>query len=271
MEPIPQPEGALTGNVLLYSSPEPLNKDLHAKLGVVPSDSPYGFARTANAVPIHVTEFGIGAVSFPIIFAGAEKQPLAVLGLREGENLFVDDKGVWEIGAYVPSFVRRYPFVLANDEKAERLVVCIDRSAPFLSEEGSVKLFENGEPSAYTQNALKFCETFEAERQRTESFVKLLSEHDLFETKQTHYAPPNPDGTQGAPVVVSEYWSISEAKLGALPAETLKTLQDNGALGQIYAHLLSLASWDKLLAKTLSMGLVFAPSEPTPTPAAANA
>ena len=32
------------------------------------------------------------------------------------------------------------------------------------------------------------------------------------------------------------------------PAEKLVELRDNGALGQIYAHLVSLVGWDRLIA-----------------------
>ncbi|CAN5177306.1 SapC family protein [soil metagenome] len=264
--PVAPPEGEISGNVLLYVHPEPLNKEVHGKLGLEPTDAPYGFAKAANACPLHVSEFGIGAASFPIIFAGETRQPLAVMALRENENLFIDEKGGWEPGAYIPSFVRRYPFVLANDDAQQRLVVCIDVKAPFLKEGGQIARFENDEASAYTKNALQFCQDFETERQRTESFVKLLTDLDLLETKQTHYAPPNADGTAGDPIVVSEYFAVSEEKLGALPAAKLKELQDNGALPQIYAHLVSLAAWDKLLARTLAI----APLTPA-TPTAANA
>ena len=264
--PVAPPEGAISGNVLLYVSPEPLSKEAHGKLGLEPTEAPYGFAQKANACPLHVSEFGVGAATFPIIFAGDARQPLAVMALREHENLFIDEKGAWEMGAYVPSFVRRYPFVLANDEAQQRLVVCIDTKAPFLKEGGQIPLFENGEASAYTENALKFCQEFETERQRTESFVKLLIDLDLLETKQTHYSPPNVDGTPGAPVVVSEYFAVSETKLAELPAAKLKELQDNGALPQIYAHLISLACWDKLLGRTLAIAPLFIPA-----PEAANA
>ena len=42
-----------------------------------------------------------------------------------------------------------------------------------------------------------------------------------------------------------------EAKLNALPAEKLKELRDNGALSQIYAHLISLLGWDRLIVKAM--------------------
>ena len=59
---------------------------------------------------------------------------------------------------------------------------------------------------------------------------------------------PGPDGTPGEPQKLAEYYAVSEDRLKALPAEKLAELRDNGALGQIYAHLVSLLGWDRLIA-----------------------
>ncbi len=64
------------------------------------------------------------------------------------------------------------------------------------------------------------------------------------------FTPRNPDGTAAAPQKIAEYFAVSEDKLKALPAEKLAELRDNGALGQIYAHLVSLLGWDRLIALT---------------------
>ena len=85
-------------------------------------------------------------------------------------------------------------------------------------------------------------------RARTDSFVKLLTDLDLFETREANFTPRNPDGSAGAPQKLAEYFAVSEEKLKALPAEKLVELRDNGALGQIYAHLVSLLGWDRLIA-----------------------
>ena len=42
-------------------------------------------------MPLTAPEFGAAAASYPIIFAGEERNPLAVMGVRTGENLFVND------------------------------------------------------------------------------------------------------------------------------------------------------------------------------------
>jgi hypothetical protein len=240
----------VAGNVLFYSSPEPLSRELHGKLGVKQLAGPFTFAAQGHVVPLTVAEFQYAALSFPIIFAGDLRQPLAVLGVNPGENLFVSDDGVFTNGVYVPAYIRRYPFVLAQDEAQNRMIVCIERQAAMFDEAGGdVPLFdEKGEPSAYTQNAIKFCEDFEGERRRTESFVNLIKDLDLLETKQATFTPTNADGTQGQPVVMAEYFAVSEEKLKTLSPEKLAELRDNGALERIYNHMTSLAGWDRLVA-----------------------
>jgi hypothetical protein len=244
-----QSAGGISGNVLFYVSPEPLNREQHAKLALVHNEKPYSFAATGTAVPLTVTEFAPAALSFPVIFAGEDRVPLAVMGLNNGENLFVNADGSIDAGVYIPAYIRRYPFVLANDEGQDRLIVCIDKGSSLLSEAGETKLFDDkGEPTEYTQNCIKFCDDFEAERRRTDSFVQLLKDNDLFELKTAVFTPTDEAGQPGQPQTVAEYYGVSEEKLNALPVEKLRELQTNGALAQIYAHLVSLVGWDRLIA-----------------------
>lgn len=257
------PESPITGNVLFYNQPEPLNLERHGKLGVNPADKPYGFVGVTNAVPLTVTEFSPAALSFPVVFLGEPKSPVAIMGLRQDQNLYVDDNGQYLSSAYLPAFVRRYPFVFANDDENQRMVLCIDRAAPFLVEGGQTPLFDDGKPSAYTEQAMKFCNDFELERQRTVNFVKVLEDLDLFEIKEATFTPRNADGSVGEVQKLAQYYAVSEDKLKALPADKLAELRDNGALGQIYAHLVSLLGWDRLVAMTLERA--------GPVPAAANA
>jgi hypothetical protein len=256
--------------VLFYSQPEPLSRDLHGKIGLRRIDKPYGFAAGTNVVPLTVGEFPLAALCYPIIFAGDRHQPLAVLGINQGLNQFVDEAGAYQIGAYIPAYIRRYPFVLANDQSGGRLVVCIDRAAPMLGEDYELAFFdEKGEATEYTNNCMKFCNDFEAENRRTESFVSMLKLMDLFEPRRAAFTPTNPDGTQGEPQPLAEFFAISEEKVRGLAADKIKELLDNGALPQIYAHLMSLAQWDRLVAVAASRQLLPAP-ETAPTPANVN-
>jgi len=243
-------QSPLSGTLLFYTTPEPLSRDAHGGLAVRSMEKPFAFASEGHIVPLTVAEFGFAAVSYPIIFGGDQKMPLAVMGINAGENLFIKD-GMYVVGAYTPAYTRRYPFVLAADEAQGRLVVCIERSAEIFVDSktaGSQPLFdEAGEPSPYTKNAIQFCEDFETERRRTESFVQLLTDNDLFHTREAVYNQPNQDGTT-TPIKMAEYFAVSEEKLNALPAAKLAELRDNGALEKIYNHLTSLVGWERLIA-----------------------
>lgn len=250
MAQTPAADSPVSGSLLFYTTPEPLSREVHGDLGVQRMEKPFGFAREAHVVPLTVAEFTFAAISFPIIFAGPERLPLAVLGINQGENLFVNEDGSFAMGGYVPAYIRRYPFVLASDESQQRMVVCIERNAAIFVDKAVAHqpLFQDdGEPSEYTQNAIKFCEDFEGERRRTDAFLKLLNDLDLFEMRETVFNVPKEDGTFD-PVKLAEYYAVSEAKLNALTPEQLAQLRDNGALEKIYNHLTSLIGWDRLIA-----------------------
>jgi hypothetical protein len=245
--------GQISGNALFYSRPEPLNVQLHSKMGLRRIDRPFEFAATAQAVPVTVSEFVIASLSFPIIFAGDRRLPLGVMGIESNVNMFVLPNGYFEVGVYVPGYIRRYPFVLAADTSREQLVVCVDRDANMLGDLPDLPFFDpSGQPTDYTKGCIQFCNDYELEVRRTESFVGLLTDLDLFETRKTAYTPNNPDGTPGEPQDIAEYFAVSEDRLKALPDDKLRLLSDNGALRQIYAHLNSLTGWDRLIAMVLA-------------------
>lgn len=251
----------LSGNVLFYRKPEPLSLEAHGKIGVKRIDQPFGFLKTAHAIPLTVSEFGTASGSFPVIFVGAEKTPVAVMGVRQGQNLFVDDAGNILPDYYVPAFVRRYPFVFAQDDSQDRLLLCVDREAPMISDNPDMPFFEGDQPSKYTQDAVEFCKEFERQRRATAEFVKLIDSYDLFEEKTVTFQPRDAQGNEGPQQKVADYWAVSEEKLMQLPADKFVELRDNGVLGAIYAHMVSLLQWSNILNRALR----------TPPPAAGNA
>ncbi|MHB8528441.1 MAG: SapC family protein [Caulobacteraceae bacterium] len=248
-----QGSGQISGDVLFYSRPEPLSAEAHRNLGLRRVDKPFAFAAASQIVPLTVTEFPITALSYPIIFAGERYQPVAVMGVSADRNMFIGPDGAFENGLYIPAYIRRYPFVLANDAAREQLVVCIDRAAPMLGVLPDLAFFDaKGEPTEYTKGCIKFCHDFETEVRRTESFSAMLKELDLFETRKATHTPMKIDGTPGETQTIAEYFAVSEAKMKALPDTKIRELLDNGAIGQIYAHLTSLIGWDRLIALAIA-------------------
>ena len=239
---------SISGNVLFYKQPEPLTPEHHTGLGVKRVDHPFAFVQGSHIVPLTVGEFAPAALSYPVVFVGEPKTPLAVMGLRQGENLYMTDQGDFRADVYIPGYVRRYPFIYANEQGSDRMILCVDRQADFVTDKFDVAFFEDGKPTEYTQNCVKFCNDFETERQRTTSFIKLLEDNDLFDQRTANFTPRNPDGSAGQPQKIADYFAVSEEKLAKLSSEKLTELRDNGALGQIYAHINSLLGWDRLIA-----------------------
>ena len=243
-------ESALSGQVMFYRQPEPLSIEKHRGLGIKRIDKPFQFLLDAHVVPITVNEFGIAAGTFPIIFAGPNKTPLAVMGARTGENVFVSPAGDVDPEAYLPAFARRYPFVFAADTSGDRLVLCIDRAAPMIGDNPEVPLFNGNEPSQYTAEAMEFCKEFERHRRTTESFIALIGDMNLFEQKTVSITNRLPDGREEQQTI-AEYFAIDEEKLTNLPNDQFLRLKDNGALGPTSAHMVSLLQWPKIIQRAM--------------------
>jgi len=170
------------------------------------------------------------------------------MGVNTDRNIFIQANGMFDPGAYIPAYIRRYPFVLAADDAREKMIVCVDRGAPMLSDLPDLAFFDaKGEPTEYTKGCIQFCQNFEVEIRRTESFVGLLKDLDLLETRTSTFTPINPDGTPGAALPVAEYFAVSEEKMKALPDEKIRELLEKGAMGAIYSHLTSLLGFDRLV------------------------
>src|SRR5581483_9315510 len=115
-----------------YGPIVPLDKTRHAGLGIKPGLD-HGWARGLNAVFVGAAEMPRAALDYPLAFvrdhATGEFVSVAILGLRAGENLFVDAHGRWRSHAYVPGYVRRYPFCLADIPSAAgheaRHLICV--------------------------------------------------------------------------------------------------------------------------------------------------
>lgn len=242
----------ITGNVLFYNKPEPLNHAAHGNLGVKQIDKPFEFLRSAHAVPLTTSEFGMAASCYPIIFVGDDRTPVAVMGVRQGQNLFVNESGHTAQDQYVPAFVRRYPFVFANDNNQDQLLLCVDTAAPMVSTNPDVAFFDGDQPSKFTQDAIEFCKEFERQRRSTELFRSIMTEHDLFEEKSISFQPRDAQGNEaGDPQKVADYWAVSEERLNKLPIEAFQKIRDTGALSVVYSHLISLMLWPRIINRAL--------------------
>ncbi len=241
----------LTGQVLFYRRPEPPSLEKHRNLGVKQIPAPFSFLKTAHAVPITVSEFGVVATCYPIIFVGPEKTPVAVMGIRQNENEYVDAEGQPDPDSYIPAFVRRYPFVFAADPQSDRLLLCVDVEGAMVSDQPDVRLFDADQPSQFTQDAIEFCKEFERQRRATVEFIEMIDKAGLFEQKTVSFTPRDANGAAGPAQKIADYFAISEDKLNALSDAAFQDIRNTGALAAVYAHMVSLLNWQRVIQRTM--------------------
>lgn len=222
--------------LMIYERVVALNENIHEKLRVRPPKN-FAYAAKINSVPLLANEFFEAAREYPIVFAEgpAGLISVALLGLREGENLFVGKGGKWD-ARYLPAFVRRYPFVPANGPNGE-LLVCIDEaSACFDASEGEA-LFAEGKPTAQLEHAIQFLREFHVAASNTERFGARMKELGIL--RQADSVAQLKDGAQYR---LNGLMVVDEAKLRDLDPRVVQELFSNGSLAAIYAHLISLGN-----------------------------
>ncbi|MBF0462085.1 MAG: SapC family protein [Magnetococcales bacterium] len=228
--------------LLFYEQPVALNKERHRAFKIDNKGASFSFTKATNSVIITGMEFVHVAKEYPIVFAKAGDRivPLALLGLRNDENLFVNEAGHWD-ARYIPAFVRRYPFVLA-DSGDGNLAVCIDEGFAGFNTETGIPLFnEAGEQAPLLENAINFLKEYQGQNQRTEIFVNRLKEMDLL-TELTARA----ELAGGVKFSMGGLLVVDEKKLVELDKEKALELFRSGEMGWIYAHLLSLSNMNRL-------------------------
>lgn len=246
---------------LFYNDLMPLNSRDHGNWRSRTTDKA-SWLIGQHAVPLTVEEFPQAQKDFPIIFAdGDNPVPLALMGLNEGVNVFIDDEGKFTENVYVPAYVRRYPFLLARlSADAADLSLCFDPSSDLVGEydEGHL-LFENGEPTEACKATLAFNEQFEIAGQKTAAFMQELKKHDLLMDGEVAIQQEGND----QPFVYRGFKMIDENKLREVRGDVLRTWNQNGLLPLIYAHLFSLDLMRDVFARQVTAG-----KGPIPAPAA---
>jgi hypothetical protein len=250
---------------LFYNSIEPLSASAHGKMKVRGMLSMAQVGRT-HAIPVTVDEFTLVQRHYPIVFAvGENAVPIALMGLNEGVNVFVDEDGrALDASIYIPAYVRRYPFLLARlRPDSDELSLCFDPTANAVGDFADGEpLFDGESPSEATKAILQFCEQFEAAGQRTAAFVEDLVKADLLMDGEVAIQPEG----YSQPFVYRGFRMVDEEKLRSLRGDELRKMNQSGFLALIHAHLFSLSEMRSIFARQMQQGK--APAQvPMPAPA----
>lgn len=242
------------GLPMFYKDLVPLNSQEHGDWKMKGLDDA-SFMQSQHALPITIDEFVSAGRNYPIIFsAGENSVPLILMGLNEGVNMFMGDDGKFNEPAYIPAYVRRYPFLLAKlRPDAEELSLCFDPSVGAIGafDDGDA-LFDKDQPTETTKNILNFCEQFEQAGQRTGQFMEELRKADLLMDGEVSIQQTGVE----KPFVYRGFGMVNEEKLRDMRGDELRKLNQNGMLPLIYAHLFSLQIMREVFAKQVAAGKV---------------
>jgi len=232
--------------LLIYSRAQAVNSQRHREWSVKAGDN-FEFARDVNSVPLTAVEFVTASSEYPIVFAGSDDQlmPLVVMGVRDKENLYMNDDGTLD-AKYVPAFLRRYPFVFSSQDEGKNFTLCIDETFDGCNQDNvGERLFDaEGEKTQYLNNVLEFLKEYQLHFARTQAFCKKLQELELLEPMGAQFTPP-----QGEKVTLTGFFAINRKKLKELSAEDLEQLVKNDGMELIFLHLYSLRNFNTMLSK----------------------
>ncbi|MCK6425877.1 MAG: SapC family protein [Burkholderiaceae bacterium] len=239
----------------LYRQVVLVDRQAHARRRVQPVRD-WRIAAEMNAVLVTGSEFAAAAREFAIAFVPVgpggdgkpQVSPVVLLGLRERENLLVTPQGGWD-ARFLPAFLRRYPFAYVRGTD-ERFSLAVDAAWPGFGEQEGEPLFDaQGEITAHMAALLKFLDAFEEDAARTRRFCERLVQLDLLRGGEI-----KGQLADGSAVEATGFYMIDEAKLRALPDETVLELHRSGALALIHAHLVSMGQVEALAARLQQRG-----------------
>jgi len=216
------------------------------------------FASRLHTIYISAIEFIAAGRFYPLVFARDNEKalhPFAVVGLEAGQNLMVDTHGDWRHDAYCPAYVRRFPFCTAGTvvNGQPRSVICVDESG---LDDTTPHLFDHkGAETPRWKEIQRFITEFDLARQQTERLCRQLDDLGLFDVFEADVNP-----VVGNRKRLVGMLRIDEARLNSLDPQRIKDLMADGTLARIYAHLMSLDNFQRLLDLEVSRNDRVSPS-----------
>lgn len=233
-----------------YANLVALDKEQHNGLGIA-ADPPHRFAAALNCIHLVAAEIVQAARDYPVVFVplgdSGALVTMAVTGLADDINLFVNDAGEWRKDIYVPAYIRRWPFyglpIEGDENRKGEILICVDEAA--LAPSATPLFGSDGQPSPELEAAQQLIAQLEAERVATERLCRDVRRLGLLEPFEALALPK-----AGNEMRLRGMFRVNEEKLNALPPRDIKQLMKHGELSRIYAHLMSLDNFRILLDRT---------------------
>jgi len=229
----------------MYQNVEPINSVVHSKCGIKELSS-FAYAKEMIHAPITVAEFYESCKDYPIVFAKDASESwsaLALIGYKEKENLFIDEKGAWEKNRYVPAFIRRYPFIFVAQQGSDELTLAFDITCKEEKCTITERRFFDDEAKAtpFLQNIMSFLTQFQNDAKATAEFIKQLDNWELLEARMANIVTPT-----GETFTLNGFYVINEEKLRHLGKKKKEEIYAKNAIPLITAHLISLSNIQRM-------------------------
>ena len=229
----------------MFEQVVPVNKARHGnkkvKLG-----GDFRFASKYHVAYVTVHEFARAASTYPVLFledqANDDFKPVVLTGLDAGENLFVNEQGQWD-ASYIPAIIRRYPFALSKAQDEDSYLVCVDEASEMLNDtEGTALFDEQGEPTQAIENVKRYLSELQQMDQVTHEFTQFLVQNNLLTPLNMRVSAANQVRN------ITGCYVINEERLNHFSDQKFLEVRQKGYLPAIYAHLISLAQIERLVA-----------------------
>ena len=195
----------------------------------------YDFASRDAVIPLAAQELPHAVMSLPIGFVpmGETFVPVAILGLKPGENLIVSPNGQW-LGRYIPAVFRCHPFQLANTADGQN-VLCVAEDSGLVTDglDGEPFFDEGGRAAESVKDILVFLQGVHQGRLTAQRMCEALQKHALIQPWVINVQSPS--GNQR----IDGIYQIDEAVLNRLSPGAVAELHAAGALPLVYCQLLS--------------------------------
>jgi hypothetical protein len=230
-----------------------LNNIAHKDLRVVREHSAQYGDNEMSAVTFP-QEFRAIQNEYPIFFQknseNGKFMPVALLGLRQNENLFLTDRG-WD-AQYIPASVKRRPFLIGiqparpdQDTQQPSRMVYVDMDSPRVSNTAGEAVFlPHGGYSPYLESIVDVLEYIHYGTELNERFADALLQYELLEVVTLEITLKN-----GSRNNLAGLYTINEEKLNALDGNAVAGLHSKDYLEFIYMVLASHANVIKLISR----------------------
>lgn len=187
--------------------------------------------------------------TYPLLFQPAPDSdtllPVALLGLTQGENLFLSESG-WATDS-IPLMMRKGPFFIAKEKQSNgalHSVIAIDDTHPKIqTSEGEPLFLELGGYSDHLEKTIGILERIESSHEHTAQFAQMLSALNLVSPITFSITMKNSNSFS-----LDGFHGIDEEAVSQLGGQALGELQQRGFLAPLYMMIASQSQMSRLIA-----------------------